>query len=204
MPLWLCAAVRGVGYHHWHHRLNLIRPAELERLLGHPLDWSQLEPQRQAHERLFDRPAAAPARRRANPARCPPPGAQAGTGLQLILRVGRRAPRQRGLRAYFDVVRTADDVRLTKPDPELYLAVLSELGVPPAQAARPGRFAQRHPGCQGRRHVLRGGAQSHDQPAPLHEADLRLASLAEMPLQMLLEKLEKLPHKKQRLKSLLQ
>jgi HAD superfamily hydrolase (TIGR01509 family) len=39
-----------------------------------------------------------------------------------------------GLLHYFDCLRTKDDVRHTKPDPELYLAALACLGVKPEQA----------------------------------------------------------------------
>jgi HAD superfamily hydrolase (TIGR01509 family) len=35
---------------------------------------------------------------------------------------------------YFDVVKCGDEVNLAKPDPELYLSVLAELGVEPNQA----------------------------------------------------------------------
>ncbi|HSQ17405.1 MAG TPA: HAD family hydrolase [Anaerolineales bacterium] len=168
---------------------------ELERLLGHPLDWAQLEPQRQAHERfLIDQQPLLPGVEQT-----------LQDALRLGLKLGLASSsscewvdghlRQRGLRAYFDVVRTADDVRLTKPDPELYLAVLSELGVPPTQALA----LEDSP--NGIRAAKAAGMYCVAVPnpmtnqLPLHEADLRLASLAEMPLQMLLETLEKLPIK---------
>ena len=111
--------------------------------------------------------------------------------------------KERGLRSYFDVVRAADDVRLTKPDPELYLAVLAELGVSGAEAVA----LENSP--NGIRAAKAAGMYCVAVPnhltrqLALDEADLRLESLAEMPLEMLLEKLEKLSNKKQRLKSLL-
>ncbi|MBB6731770.1 HAD family hydrolase [Cohnella zeiphila] len=37
--------------------------------------------------------------------------------------------RQLGIESYFETVRTADDVRQVKPDPELYVLALSDLGV---------------------------------------------------------------------------
>lgn len=39
-----------------------------------------------------------------------------------------------GLRAYFECIRTADNVKHVKPDPELYLQALSCLGVEPGEA----------------------------------------------------------------------
>jgi HAD superfamily hydrolase (TIGR01509 family) len=39
-----------------------------------------------------------------------------------------------GLKAFFDCVRCKEDVRVTKPDPALYLAVLNGLGIAPRQA----------------------------------------------------------------------
>ncbi|MCL4858243.1 MAG: HAD family hydrolase [Caldilineaceae bacterium] len=40
----------------------------------------------------------------------------------------------RGLRGYFGVVRTVEDVARAKPDPELYLSALAALGVAPEHA----------------------------------------------------------------------
>lgn len=42
--------------------------------------------------------------------------------------------RAHGLFAYFEVIRTSDDVKRVKPDPELYLSALEALGVDPAHA----------------------------------------------------------------------
>ena len=42
--------------------------------------------------------------------------------------------RQRGLLARFQTLRSADDVRRVKPDPELYLAAAADLGVAPHRA----------------------------------------------------------------------
>ena len=39
-----------------------------------------------------------------------------------------------GLLPYFEAIRTRDDVRTVKPDPELYLKVLKDLGVKPGEA----------------------------------------------------------------------
>lgn len=39
-----------------------------------------------------------------------------------------------GLLAYFDTIKTSDDVQRTKPDPDLFMAVLKELNLMPDQA----------------------------------------------------------------------
>ena len=95
-----------------------------------------------------------------------------------------------GLLPYFDDVRTRDDVERVKPDPELYLASLERLGVEPheaialedspngvraAQAA--GIFCVAVPNVITRR-------------LPLEHADLRLESLAAVPLAELLTRCE--------------
>ncbi len=87
---------------------------------------------------------------------------------------------------YFDCVRCRDDVDAAKPDPAAYLSVLEALGVRAGQAVaiedspngitaakRAGLFCVAVPNS-----ITRG--------LPLEEADLRLDSLAEMPLERLL------------------
>ena len=64
-----------------------------------------------------------------------------------------------GLLHYFDCICPRDDVRLTKPDPQLYTLAVDQLGVTPDQAVAIEDFAQRHPGSQARRAALPGGAQ---------------------------------------------
>ena len=54
-----------------------------------------------------------------------------------------------GLR--FDALVCAEDVSVTKPDPEPYLLAAKLLGVDPAQLLRPGGLAQRRRLCRGRR-----------------------------------------------------
>ncbi len=91
-----------------------------------------------------------------------------------------------GLDGAFDVIRTSDDVRRTKPDPELYVSAVEALGVEPrdaialedspngiAAAREAGLFCVVVPNPLTRQLVVDG-------------ADLRLASLADMSLAELL------------------
>jgi HAD superfamily hydrolase (TIGR01509 family) len=91
-----------------------------------------------------------------------------------------------GLLAYFDCVQGRDDVRQSKPDPELYLSALQKLGVSNTQAIvfedspngilaarRAGLFCVAVPNPVTRR-------------LPLDGANLRLESLADLPLEQLL------------------
>jgi len=93
---------------------------------------------------------------------------------------------QRGLIEQFDCIRCADNVRRTKPDPELYLAALYALGLRAEQAVA----LEDSP--NGIRAAVRAGLFCVAVPnaltrhLPLDEAHLRLASLAEMPLERLL------------------
>lgn len=92
-----------------------------------------------------------------------------------------------GLLEYFDCVQGREDVRHSKPDPELYLNVLEKLGVSSTQAIvfedspngilaarRAGIFCVAVPNAVTRR-------------LPLDGADLHLESLADMPLEQLLK-----------------
>ncbi|HZR44121.1 MAG TPA: HAD family hydrolase [Ktedonobacteraceae bacterium] len=96
---------------------------------------------------------------------------------------------QRGLLAYFDQITCADDVQRAKPDPDLYLTTLAALGIQAEEAIaledspngvlaanRAGIFCVAIPNpltCQ----------------LPLDHADLRLASLQDLPLEDLLSRL---------------
>src|SRR5205085_683086 len=88
--------------------------------------------------------------------------------------------------AQFACIRCAEDVRQTKPNPELYLSALEALGVPPDAAIA----LEDSP--NGIRAAKRAGLFCVAVPNPLtlrlglDEADLRLNSLAEMPLETLL------------------
>ncbi|HEV3232724.1 MAG TPA: HAD-IA family hydrolase [Candidatus Dormibacteraeota bacterium] len=87
-----------------------------------------------------------------------------------------------GIRERFASVRCREDVARTKPDPALYLAAAADLGVAPAEAiaiedAPNGVRAAKSAGmfCVAVPSVLTGDLD-------LGQADLRLGSLAELPL----------------------
>jgi HAD superfamily hydrolase (TIGR01509 family) len=91
-----------------------------------------------------------------------------------------------GLDAEWDAVRTRDDVARTKPAPDLYLAAVEALGVAPHEAVAfedsvNGIAAAKAAGlrCVAVPNALTAGMD-------LSRADLRLASLAETPLERLL------------------
>jgi HAD superfamily hydrolase (TIGR01509 family) len=91
-----------------------------------------------------------------------------------------------GVADQFDAIITADNVTHVKPDPEIYQAALAALALPPEQAiaiedAPNGLLSAR-----------RAGIVSVAVPNPLTgqlpiEADLRLVSLADVPLDALLQ-----------------
>jgi HAD superfamily hydrolase (TIGR01509 family) len=97
--------------------------------------------------------------------------------------------RRLGLREAFSVVRCADDVPRVKPHPELYLAVLAAAGVGPRDAVA----LEDSP--NGVLAAKRAGLTCVAVPNPLTArldlgaADLRLVSLADLPLTALLERL---------------
>ena len=94
-----------------------------------------------------------------------------------------------GLRQYFEVVRTRDDVRVVKPDPALYRAVLDATGVDAGNAVA----IEDSP--NGVWAAKRAGMACVAVPNPLtarldlSHADVRLCSLAELPLAALLARL---------------
>jgi HAD superfamily hydrolase (TIGR01509 family) len=95
------------------------------------------------------------------------------------------------LRERFDVIRCADDVPSVKPDPALYRAVLDAMGVRPEDAVA----LEDSP--NGVLAAKRAGLACVAVPNPLtarldlSAADLRLASLAELPLPELLVRLRR-------------
>lgn len=95
-----------------------------------------------------------------------------------------------GLLAYFDCLRAADDVPRTKPDPALYLSVLNALKVDAAQAIA---FEDSPNGILAAKRaslfcvVVPNEMTRH---LPLDMADLRLNSLAELPLEALLDRVD--------------
>src|SRR5215510_4836294 len=94
-----------------------------------------------------------------------------------------------GLREHFEVVRCRDDVKIVKPDPALYLAVLEATGVPGREAVAiedspNGVWAAKRAGMSA---VAVPNALT--ARLDLAHADLRLRSLADLPLRELLAKL---------------
>jgi HAD superfamily hydrolase (TIGR01509 family) len=91
-----------------------------------------------------------------------------------------------GVKEYFDLILGRDDVTRTKPSPELFLAALETLEVSAAEAivfedSLNGLLAARQAGifCV----AVPNGVTRH---LPLEQADLRIDSLAELPLEKLL------------------
>jgi HAD superfamily hydrolase (TIGR01509 family) len=94
---------------------------------------------------------------------------------------------------YFDAIAASDDVHRTKPDPALYRTAVEWLGVAPHEAVAfedslNGLLAARRAGLHC---VVVPNALTHQ--LDLGEADLRLGSLAELPLRDLLARLEQAP-----------
>lgn len=165
---------------------------ELQRLVGQELDWGRIEAERQRRELalIAQQPLLPGVEQILQDARRL--GLKMGVASSSSCQWVESHLRERDLREYFDVVRAADDVHLTKPDPELYLAVLRELGVHGTEAValedspngiRAAKAAGMH--CVAvPNHLTR--------QLVLDEADLRLESLAEMPLEVLLQQIENL------------
>lgn len=95
-----------------------------------------------------------------------------------------------GLLQYFDCIKSSDDVKKTKPDPELFLKCMECLEVPPDKAvifedSPNGITAANQAGifCVAVPNTL-------TKQLNTDHADLQLASLADMPLKELLQKIE--------------
>ena len=92
---------------------------------------------------------------------------------------------------FFEVIKTADDVSSPKPDPELYLTAIDELGVTADQAIA---FEDSPPGV---RAAKRAGLYCVAVPNEMTEElsfdqyDLRLSSMAEKSLEQIINELEK-------------
>ncbi|HZD56255.1 MAG TPA: HAD family hydrolase [Anaerolineales bacterium] len=164
----------------------------LEEKLGYPVDRAALSPERRAREDELN-------------ARQPVlPGVEAyiaeakrlGLGLAIASSssckwITRHLTRL-GLLSHFDCIRASDDVDRAKPDPDLYLSALECLNVEPHQAialedSPNGVMAAKRAGlfCVAVPNPL-------TRELPLDHADLRLDTLAEMPLEELLRKAEAL------------
>jgi HAD superfamily hydrolase (TIGR01509 family) len=163
---------------------------DLEEQIGYPLDRAKLSPQRRQRE--LDLIAEQPLQ----------PGVE--TYLKdaklLGLRIGLASSSscdwvtghlaQRGLIGYFDCIYARDDVKIVKPDPELYLSVLKELGVRADQAfviedSPIGVTAAQRAGlfCAAVPNALTA-------LLPLDHADMRLDSLTDISLEDLIKQVE--------------
>lgn len=163
---------------------------ELQKLVKHSVDWGRIESLRQASEYqlIVSQPVL--------------PGAidflYAARRLKLKIGLASNSSNpwvighlsRIGLLDYFDCIRTSDDVKRIKPDPELYLSVLHGLGVKPEHA-----FALEDSPV-GIRSAKGAGLRCVAVPnvitsqLDLSEADYRLDSLLEMPLERLLKIVE--------------
>ncbi|GAC1378520.1 MAG: HAD family hydrolase [Ktedonobacteraceae bacterium] len=99
-----------------------------------------------------------------------------------------------GILAYFDSIKCFDDVKHTKPDPELYLAVLAALKVHADDAialedSPHGVVAAQRAGI-----FCVAVPNPITSQLPLEHADMRLTSLDDVPLERLLVQVEKRIH----------
>ena len=94
-----------------------------------------------------------------------------------------------GILNLFDSIKGSDDVVQVKPDPELYLASVSHLGIQPEQALAIEDSAHGVTAAKKAGLFCLAVPNPITKDLPLDHADLRLASLAEMPLPALLEQL---------------
>jgi HAD superfamily hydrolase (TIGR01509 family) len=162
--------------------------SELKKKVQRQVDWHAVELQRQASEQALieSQPVL--------------PGVleYLQEGRQLGLKIGLASSSschwvmghlaRLNLVHYFDCIRAADDVRNVKPHPELYLSVLSSLGIRPAEAIA---LEDSPLGIQS---AKESGVYCVAVPNPLTSlldlgrADLQISSLADMPLRALLQK----------------
>ena len=162
----------------------------LQELAGNSLDAAAILPAREAREReLISRQLMLPGVRQY---------LQDARRLGLKLGLASSSMRQwvfcylesLGLSSCFDCIRVKEDVRLTKPYPDLYLAAAACLGVPPQQAIA---FEDSPNGILAAR---RAGIYCVAVPTPLTRpldlsgANRMIDSLADLPLEKLLEIVE--------------
>lgn len=163
---------------------------ELERLVGRELDWEVLTPSRRAREfELIETQPVLPGVKQC-----------LRDARRLGLKVGLASSsscgwvsghlKRLGLLGYFDILRARDDVQHTKPDPELYLSVLAEMGI----SGREAIALEDSP--NGIRAAKDAGMFCVAVPNPLtsqlsmEEADLCVSSLAEMSLEEMIGRME--------------
>jgi HAD superfamily hydrolase (TIGR01509 family) len=92
-----------------------------------------------------------------------------------------------GLIDYFEVIHTSDDVTYTKPDPELYLLALKSLGLKPAEAIVFEDSPNGVTAAQKAEIFTVVVPNPLTRQLPLDHADLRLESLAAMPLDEIIQ-----------------
>jgi HAD superfamily hydrolase (TIGR01509 family) len=169
--------------------------ADLEVLVGQRLDRATL--QAKQRQREADLIAAQPVR----------PGVREylGSARNLGLKIGMASSsscewinghlRRLGLLSYFDCVQGRDDVLRSKPDPELYLSVLNKLAVQPVEAivfedSPNGILAARAAGI-----FAVAVPNPTTRQLPLDKANMRLESLADLPLEALLAQVAEMQRK---------
>lgn len=163
---------------------------ELEKLVGGKVDWEVVEARRQASENALIE---------AQPVL---PGVEGylRDSKRLGMKIGLASNSSRrwvighlsriGLVDYFDCICTADEVEHLKPDPEAYQLVLNGLGVRAEEAialedSPIGVKAAKSAGL-----YCVAVPNEMTRQLSLAQADLRLESLTEMPLEVLLEKIK--------------
>jgi HAD superfamily hydrolase (TIGR01509 family) len=159
--------------------------SRLDQLVGEELDWETIEWAREQRERrlILDQPVLPGVKEMLQAAR------QGGLKIGLASSspcawvTGHLS--RLGLREYFDCIRASDDVRLTKPDPELFLAALECLGLQPEEAI----VFEDSP--NGIRAARRAGIftvaipNSLTRELALEEANLQLETMADLTLEAL-------------------
>jgi HAD superfamily hydrolase (TIGR01509 family) len=96
-----------------------------------------------------------------------------------------------GLREQFDSIKCADDVSAVKPSPELYLAVLEELGLGPEEAIAVEDSPHGITSAQAAGLFCVVVPNSLTRQLPTDHADLHLESLADLPLEDLISLAER-------------
>jgi HAD superfamily hydrolase (TIGR01509 family) len=159
---------------------------QLQKLVGEGVDWESVEAERQKKESALieSKPVL--------------PGVEAylSTARKLGLKTGLASSSscqwvmghltRLGLLDYFDCIRASDDVGHVKPDPELYLAVLTGLEIRAEEAIA---FEDSPNGIRSAKQAglyCVAVPNSLTNQLDLSEADLQLNSLADMPLEQLL------------------
>lgn len=161
--------------------------AELDRLLGHPVDWQIVGPRRR--ERELELIEKLPLR----------PGVlqYLTDAKRLGLKIGMASSSscewvqghltRLGIIDYFEIIHGKDDVRRTKPSPELYITVLEAFGLDGNQAivledSLNGVLAAKEAGC-----FTLAVPNNITRHLEFDKADLVLNSLEDLPLEELVK-----------------